>query len=77
MKVHGSLNFVCVKRSTYEKPNEDVLIEVSVNNYYTKQLRYPRRIFILPENYELVVVQRATIQPKDDVHCTLERCKKC
>lgn len=29
----------------------------------------------LPENYELIVVQRATIQPKDDVHCTLERCK--
>ena len=28
--------------------------------------------FSLPEDYELVVVQRAAVQPKDDVHCTLE-----
>jgi hypothetical protein len=28
--------------------------------------------FSLPENYELVVVQRAAVQPKDDVYCTLK-----
>ena len=26
----------------------------------------------LPKNYELVVVQRGIIQPKDDVECVLE-----
>jgi hypothetical protein len=26
----------------------------------------------LPEDYELVVVQRAAVQPKDDVYCVLQ-----
>ena len=32
--------------------------------------------FALPEDYELVVMQRAAVQPKDDVNCTLECHKK-
>ena len=26
----------------------------------------------LPEDYELVIVQRAALQPKDDVYCVLQ-----
>ena len=28
--------------------------------------------FSLPEDYELVIIQKGALQPKDDVHCILE-----
>ena len=30
----------------------------------------------LPEDYELVIVQRAALQPKDDVYCVLQSVKQ-
>ena len=31
--------------------------------------------FSLPEDYELVIIQKGALQPKDDVHCVLENRK--
>ena len=28
--------------------------------------------FSLPENYELVIIQKGALQPKDDAYCVLE-----